>query len=150
MWLAATLVVDRAPIGDSYWFRLTIEGLLGRTRPTGPSRSESESSLPRLRWGRCVARRPPQAGATAPRPPPIDRHPPTGRSAAAHPVFKIISYPAFRAPSTTPSTRPAPALSSGTFPLPHLGDCTHEGQPVAHSQSRIAERVAESQSASTA
>ena len=27
----------------------------------------------------------------------------------------------------------APALSSGSLPLPHLGDCTHDGQPVRHS-----------------
>ena len=26
----------------------------------------------------------------------------------------------------------APALSSGSLPLPHLGDCTHDGQPVSH------------------
>ena len=25
---------------------------------------------------------------------------------------------------------PRPALSSGSLPLPHLGDCTHDGQPV--------------------
>ena len=34
----------------------------------------------------------------------------------------------------------APALSSGLFWLPHLGDWTHDGQPSAHSQAR--DRVA--------
>ena len=28
------------------------------------------------------------------------------------------------------SRRSAPRLSSGSLPLPHLGDCTHDGQPV--------------------
>ena len=34
---------------------------------------------------------------------------------------------------STVSNRAAPALSSGSFPLPHLGDCTHDGQPDGHS-----------------
>jgi secretion/DNA translocation related TadE-like protein len=39
----------------------------------------------------------------------------------------------------------AAALSSGSLPLPHLGDCTQAGQPVAQGQSRITSRVAVSQ-----
>ena len=35
-------------------------------------------------------------------------------------------------PSTTSSSRTAPALSRGSLPLPHFGDCTHDGQPVGH------------------
>ena len=38
----------------------------------------------------------------------------------------------------------APALSSGSLPLPHLGECTHDGQPSAHSQASIAARVTRS------
>ncbi len=45
---------------------------------------------------------------------------------------------------STSSSRIAPALSRGSLPLPHLGDCTHDGQPSAHSHDAIASRVAES------
>ena len=55
-----------------------------------------------------------------------------------------------RARSTTSSTVPAPALSSGTLPLPHFGDCTHDGQPARHAQSSIAARVAASHRSRTA
>ena len=44
--------------------------------------------------------------------------------------------------SSTSSRRTAPALSSGSLPLPHLGDCTHDGQPSGHSHAAIASRVA--------
>ena len=57
--------------------------------------------------------------------------------------------PSPNACSTTSSTRTAPGLSSGALPLPHLGDCTHEGQPVRHSHPEIAARVAASQRGST-
>ena len=43
------------------------------------------------------------------------------------------------------SSRAAPALSSGLFWLPHLGDCTHDGQPSSHSQASIVSSVADSQ-----
>ena len=36
--------------------------------------------------------------------------------------------------SRTFNNRTAPGLSRGLFLLPHLGDCTHEGHPVGHSQ----------------
>ena len=52
--------------------------------------------------------------------------------------------------SSTSSRPTAPALSSGSLPLPHLGDCTHDGQPSAHSQAAMASRVARSQSAAAA
>lgn len=46
---------------------------------------------------------------------------------------------------TASSSRAAAALSRGSFPLPHLGDCTQDGQPVSHSQSPSTARVARSQ-----
>src|SRR5690606_5892341 len=54
------------------------------------------------------------------------------------------------ASSTTSSTAIAPDLSSGALPLPHLGDCTQDGQPARHSQSAIAARVAASHRPRTA
>ena len=45
---------------------------------------------------------------------------------------------------TRPSSRMAPALSSGSLPVPHLGDWMHEGHPWLHPQPRIASRVAAS------
>lgn len=50
------------------------------------------------------------------------------------------------AASTRSSRTTAPALSSGSLPLPHLGDCTHDGHPAGHSQAAMASRVACSQS----
>ena len=47
-----------------------------------------------------------------------------------------------RAARTTSSSATAPALSRGSLPLPHLGDWTHEGQPVAQPQPPRASRVA--------
>jgi secretion/DNA translocation related TadE-like protein len=44
----------------------------------------------------------------------------------------------------------APALSSGSLPLPHFGDCTHDGQPSGHSQATMASRVTRSQRGATA
>src|SRR4051794_22748502 len=46
---------------------------------------------------------------------------------------------------STSSRRRAPPLSSGLFWFPHLGDCTHEGQPSKHSQAAMVSRVAVSQ-----
>jgi hypothetical protein len=40
------------------------------------------------------------------------------------------------------SSRYAAAFSNGSLPLPHFGDCTHDGQPLSHSQAPIASRVA--------
>ena len=39
----------------------------------------------------------------------------------------------------------APAFDSGSLRLPHLGDCTQEGQPLSHPQESIASRVAPNQ-----
>ncbi len=36
------------------------------------------------------------------------------------------------------STATAGPLSSGSLPLPHLGDCTHDGQPDSQPHSAIA------------
>jgi secretion/DNA translocation related TadE-like protein len=46
---------------------------------------------------------------------------------------------------TRSSSRTAPALSSGSLPLPHLGDWMHDGQPVVHEHSAIRSRVIRSQ-----
>jgi secretion/DNA translocation related TadE-like protein len=68
----------------------------------------------------------------------------------------FASGPAQRAGSTDPiasrtasSTRTAPSFDNGSFPLPHLGDWTQEGQPWSHAQAAIASRVARSHSAAT-
>ena len=47
--------------------------------------------------------------------------------------------------SSRSSRRTAPALSSGSLPLPHLGDWMHDGQPEVHVQSAIRSRVIRSQ-----
>jgi secretion/DNA translocation related TadE-like protein len=47
-------------------------------------------------------------------------------------------------PTICSSKRSAPALSNGSLPFPHLGDCTHDGQPLRHSHAAIASRVAAS------
>jgi secretion/DNA translocation related TadE-like protein len=44
----------------------------------------------------------------------------------------------------------APALSSGSLPLPHFGDWTHDGQPFSQPHDAIASRVARSQVAAAA
>lgn len=43
----------------------------------------------------------------------------------------------------------APALLRGSLPLPHFGDCTHDGHPVEHSQATMASRVTRSHRAAT-
>ena len=48
--------------------------------------------------------------------------------------------------SSTSSSRTAPALSSGWFPLPHFGDCTHDGHPDSHEHDAMVSRVAASHS----
>ena len=48
--------------------------------------------------------------------------------------------------SRTRARRSAAALSRGSLPLPHLGDCTHAGQPEAQGQRPIASLVAVSHS----
>jgi secretion/DNA translocation related TadE-like protein len=77
----------------------------------------------------------------------------TGR-ARAGPTGTAGDYPESSADgsasSTASSTVIAPALSSGSLPLPHLGDCTQEGQPAGHSHAAMASRVAVSQGRSAA
>ena len=51
-------------------------------------------------------------------------------------------WPSLSARDTPLSTLIAPALSSGSLPLPHLGDWMHDGQPDSHSQAATASRVA--------
>jgi secretion/DNA translocation related TadE-like protein len=43
----------------------------------------------------------------------------------------------------------APALSSGSLPLPHLGEWTHDGHPSVHSQATMASRVTRSHRGAT-
>ena len=50
------------------------------------------------------------------------------------------------ASSRSRSTTAAPALSRGSLLLPHLGDCTQEGQPLAQPQPSMTASVASSQS----
>src|SRR4051794_27278960 len=52
-------------------------------------------------------------------------------------------------PVTRFSSSAAPFLLSGSFRLPHFGDCTHEGQPDLHGHSEIS-RSASSQIRSNA
>ena len=52
--------------------------------------------------------------------------------------------------SSTSRSATAPGLSRGLFWLPHLGDCTHDGHPSGHPQSRMVSRVAVSQSRAAA
>jgi secretion/DNA translocation related TadE-like protein len=53
------------------------------------------------------------------------------------------------ASSTASSTRTASGFDSGSLPLPHFGDCTHDGQPRSQPHDEIASRVARSHSAAT-
>ena len=50
-----------------------------------------------------------------------------------------------RRPRIAASSDAAPCLSSGSLPLPHFGDCTHEGHPREHGHCVIASSVAASQ-----
>ena len=72
--------------------------------------------------------------ATAPRRPPVSSAGSAGGGAA--------SSAAASSSRTTSRTRTAPALSSGSLPLPHFGDCTQDGQPLSHSQLATVARVA--------
>ncbi len=129
----------------------------GRDSPAGPDKLAPQTAVG-------PARPPdahPRTGSTAPRPSPAGPAPDAAgrrrstRSPADRPPSPDSgpggarrARPARRARRRAPRT--APALSSGALPLPHLGDCTQDGQPVRHSQSRIAARVAASQRPSTA
>ena len=92
-------------------------------RPLGDRRGPGRSGRP----GRCVS----------------GRGRPRRRSSSSGPSTAASSS------RTTSRTRTAPALSSGSLPLPHLGDCTQDGQPLSHSQLATVARVACSQRRST-
>jgi hypothetical protein len=67
--------------------------------------------------------------------------------ATSSPTPQACGFPVQREPransaSTSRSTSKAPALSSGSLPLPHLGDCTHDGHPLGHSHASMAAAVA--------
>ena len=47
--------------------------------------------------------------------------------------------------ASPPAGRSLPALSSGSFPLPHFGDWTQDGHPVWHGHTRTASSVARQQ-----
>lgn len=70
------------------------------------------------------------------------RLPATDQPAPVNPAGQPSPAGAPTASSTTSSSVTAPALSSGSLPLPHLGDWTHDGQPAGHSHAAIASRVA--------
>jgi secretion/DNA translocation related TadE-like protein len=53
------------------------------------------------------------------------------------------------AASTASKTRTASAFASGSFPLPHFGDCTHDGQPRSQPHDVMAVRVAVNHSEAT-
>lgn len=52
--------------------------------------------------------------------------------------------------SSVSSNLIAPPLSSGSLPLPHFGDWTHEGQPLSQPHEAMASRVARSHVAAAA
>ena len=110
-------------------------------RPAGP--------LPPADQRRRAPGRPPAecrpADPTAPEP---TARSSAGSSAAASSTGAPRPRPARRAPRRAPARRPA--LSSGSLPLPHLGDCTQDGQPLSHSQLATVARVACSHRRSTA
>ncbi len=61
----------------------------------------------------------------------------------------VVGFPAIRARSRAEigqlrsrNSRIAPALSRYSLKLPHLGDCTHDGQPSAHEHRSIRSSVA--------
>src|SRR5690349_7409809 len=60
----------------------------------------------------------------------------TGRASGAAVVWRGNGAAAMAA-RTTSRVATAPALSSGSLPLPHFGDCTHDGQPDSHPQPAI-------------
>jgi hypothetical protein len=47
---------------------------------------------------------------------------------------------------TAVNRRSAASFSSGSLPVPHFGECTHDGQPVGQRHAAMASRVAVSQS----
>ena len=61
--------------------------------------------------------------------------------ARAAPTYYVRGAPR----STRSSRRTAPALSSGSLPLPHFGDWMHDGHPVAQTHWSISSRVTRSQ-----
>lgn len=65
--------------------------------------------------------------------------------ARAAPDFYVSPAKGEASRSSRSSRRTAPALSSGSFPLPHFGDWMHEGHPDTQPQSAIRSRVIPSQ-----
>ena len=71
-----------------------------------------------------------------------------GRSAAVQPAHTPVSIDretlidGQRPLRMARSSASAPALSSGSLPLPHLGDCTQLGHPRWHGHRSITARVA--------
>lgn len=69
-----------------------------------------------------------------------------GPQRSAPQPFNVDTAGAASASRTASRIVTAAPLSSGKLPLPHLADCTHEGQPDSHAQLAIVARVAVSQS----
>jgi secretion/DNA translocation related TadE-like protein len=61
--------------------------------------------------------------------------------ARAAPDFYVPAGSGDASRSSRSNRRTAPALSSGSLPLPHLGDWMHDGHPEAHAQFAIRSRV---------
>lgn len=65
----------------------------------------------------------------------------TEQRARAAPVSYLSRGQALDSWSRASRSLMAPNLSRGSLPLPHLGEWTHDGQPLGHSQAAIASRV---------
>lgn len=69
------------------------------------------------------------------------------------PPFLLLAHPGSPQPTSNADSSDkvviAPALSRGSFPFPHLGDCTQDGQPLSQPQSATASRVAAIQAANS-
>jgi len=63
---------------------------------------------------------------------------PARRSTVGGPGASTGAQSSGAARSSSVSSRTAPRLCSGSFPLPHLGDWMQDGQPASHSQEAMA------------
>jgi len=111
------------------------------------SQDTAEVSVESPLAGRLFADLPPARGHARAGPRSTPPAPPTASTAgplpgpAPGPASPSGGYTAASASSSV-SSLTAPGLSSGSLPLPHLGDWIQDGQPRSHSQAVIAARVA--------
>src|SRR5260370_37610901 len=87
--------------------------------------------------------RPHVSGGFSPMGPPLMSPPLMGPPFQAAPAPALTGHPA----RSVSSSATAPRLESGWLAWPHLGDCTHDGQPASQSQLAMAALVARSHSA---